>query len=248
MNYKILIIEDDAFVRRNIEELLHEEGYGTIVSANGKEGIENVKRTLPDLIICDIMMPELNGFKVKEILNRSDETFDIPLIYLTAKTDAADLRIGMNLGADDYIFKPYKSDDLLRAVNLKLSKHERLIAKIENKKNKEFAEDETLFIGIHQKLRTKINNIVYIKAENQYTTIHLSSGKFYYLRKSLTYWENTFPKTIFKRIHRSCIVNLNFVEKIEKQKNGSLKLKLINSPELFTVGRRFAENIKTNIL
>jgi len=249
MEQKILIIEDEIQVQENIEQLLQEEGYSTIVSANGKDGIEKVRIDPPDLIICDIMMPGINGYKVKKLLNRDDEAFDIPLIFLTAKTDISDLRKGMDLGADDYIFKPYKSGDLLRTISRKLEKRERLVTKIENSdKTKKFKSDETLFIGIHKKLRAKIKSIIYIEADNQYSIIHLITGKFYYLRKSLTYWEKILPETIFKRIHRSYIINLEYVEKIDKCKNGSLKLTLENIPQEFTVSRRFAGNIKSNIM
>ena len=146
---KILIIEDDPIVQENLDVLLNEEGFSTIVASNGLEGLDKVKSSNPDLIICDVMMPGINGYRVKEILNKADETFDIPLIFLTAKTNIKDLRQGMNLGAEDYIFKPYKADDLLRVINQKLSMRERLIAKIVsvNKKNK-FNESESLFIGI----------------------------------------------------------------------------------------------------
>ena len=246
---KILIIEDDPNVQANLAQLLDEEGFNTIVASNGKEGLEKVKINNPDLIICDVMMPGIDGYRVKEILNKADETFDIPLIFLTAKTNIKDLRQGMNLGAEDYIFKPYKTDDLLRVINQKLSMRERLIAKIVsvNKKNK-FNESESLFIGIQKKITAKIKSIVYIRADNQYTVIHLTTGKIFYLRKSLSYWEKVLPESIFKRIHRSHIINIKFIEQIEKQKNNTLKVILKNIPQEFSVSRRYAANIKTNIL
>ncbi len=248
MRNKILIIEDDILVRENLKQLLEEEGFETEVAENGEVGIKKAQMFNPDLIICDILMPVVDGYKVKEVLNNHDETFDIPFVFLTAKTRIEDLRKGMGLGADDYIFKPYNSLELLRIIEKKLNKQERLIEKIRRKNNNSFQEEQTLFVGFHQKEKIDIKSIDYIKAENQYTFIHLISGKYYYFRKSLSYWEKKLPETLFKRIHRSYIINVRTIEKIEKGKNGLLKVNIKNISKDFFVSRKFAKNIKRFIL
>ena len=123
---KILIIEDNLEVRENLEEILELYGYETESAENGKVGVEKALKTLPDLILCDIMMPELDGFGVINILSKKQETAGIPFVFLTAKSEKADWRRGMNLGADDYITKPFYKDELLKVVEMRLQKSEAL--------------------------------------------------------------------------------------------------------------------------
>ncbi len=118
----ILVIEDNQDIRENIAELLNLSGYETIEAEDGNEGVKLALEHLPDLILCDIMMPKLDGYGVLHILSRHDETLRIPFIYLTAKTDKLDVRKGMTLGADDYITKPYDESDLLTAIENRLKK------------------------------------------------------------------------------------------------------------------------------
>src|SRR6187399_2727653 len=119
---KILLIEDNLEVRENTAEILSLANYNVVVAENGKVGVEIAQREKPDLIICDIMMPELDGYGVLHILNKKSETAGIPFIFLTAKTEKADIRKGMNLGADDYLTKPFDDTDLLNAIEARLQK------------------------------------------------------------------------------------------------------------------------------
>ena len=119
---KILIIEDNPDVRENTTEILALAGYEVIAAPNGKLGVAQAQKEKPALIICDIMMPELDGYGVLHILNKKDETAGIPFIFLTAKTEKTDIRKGMNLGADDYLTKPFDDTDLLNAIEARLRK------------------------------------------------------------------------------------------------------------------------------
>ena len=119
---KILLIEDDETVRENTAELLDLGGYEVITASNGKIGIDSAKKHRPDLIICDIMMPELNGYGVLQILSKNSTLNSIPFIFLSAKTDTLDIRKGMNLGADDYLTKPYDESELFSAIESRLEK------------------------------------------------------------------------------------------------------------------------------
>jgi DNA-binding response OmpR family regulator len=119
---KILLIEDNSDVRENTTEILELAGYNVIAAPNGKIGVDLAQKNKPDLIICDIMMPELDGYGVLHILARKVETSTIPFIFLTAKTEKTDIRKGMNLGADDYLTKPFDDTDLLNAIEARLRK------------------------------------------------------------------------------------------------------------------------------
>ncbi len=119
---KILLIEDNPDVRENTAEILELAGYEVLTAPHGKTGVELAQAEKPDLIICDIMMPELDGYGVLHILSKKPETAGIPFIFLTAKTEKTDIRKGMNLGADDYLTKPFDDTDLLNAVEARLRK------------------------------------------------------------------------------------------------------------------------------
>ncbi len=120
---KILLIEDNVDVRENTAEILALANYDITTASNGKEGVEIAKTLLPDLIVCDIMMPELDGYGVLHVLSKKPETAKIPFIFLTAKAEKTDVRKGMNLGADDYLTKPFDDTDLLNSIEIRLRKN-----------------------------------------------------------------------------------------------------------------------------
>ena len=122
MKKKILIIEDHEEVRENTAEILELAGYDVLEAPHGKTGVNLAKKSLPDLIICDVMMPELDGYGVLHMLSRDPETAGIPFVFLTAKAEKTDLRKGMNMGADDYITKPFEDLELLDAIEMRLKK------------------------------------------------------------------------------------------------------------------------------
>ena len=129
---KILLIEDDIVLRENTAELLELSEYDVMTAQNGKIGIEKVKNSTPDIIVCDIMMPELDGYGVLEQLSEDEMTRHIPFIFLSAKTERKDVRKGMDLGADDYITKPFTEDELISAIESRIAKA--LILKDEREK------------------------------------------------------------------------------------------------------------------
>lgn len=119
---KILLIEDDVVLRENTSELLELFNYQVVSAPNGKIGVEVAKEVLPDIIVCDIMMPELDGYGVLQALTQNATTQHIPFIFLSAKTERKDVRRGMDLGADDYITKPFSEDELISAIESRLAK------------------------------------------------------------------------------------------------------------------------------
>jgi len=120
----ILVIEDNLEIRENLSEILELDGYEVIQASDGKDGVAKAQSDLPDLILCDIMMPNLDGYGVIHMLSRNPQTMRIPFIFLTAKSEKEDVRKGMSLGADDYIVKPFDETDLLTAVENRLKKFE----------------------------------------------------------------------------------------------------------------------------
>lgn len=121
---RILVIEDTFEVRDNLCEILELAGYEVQGAPEGKEGVAVAKKWLPDLILCDVMMPNLDGFGVLKILGNNPQTANIPFIFLTAKAEKKDFRKGMGLGADDYLTKPFDDTQLLEAIETRLKKNE----------------------------------------------------------------------------------------------------------------------------
>jgi len=129
MNFmlKILIIEDEDSIRENIIELLLSEGFQAFGAAQGQPGIELACQHQPDLIVCDIMMPDIDGYTVLTELQKQPLLANIPFIFLTAKSEREDLRLGMELGADDYITKPFTPIELLSAIRTRLKKQQQYL-------------------------------------------------------------------------------------------------------------------------
>jgi CheY-like chemotaxis protein len=157
---KVLIIEDNNDLRENTAEILQLAGYEVETAENGKEGVKLATTIRPDIIVCDIMMPELDGYGVKQLLSQHVSTKDIPFIFLTAKAEKTDFRKGMNLGADDYLTKPFDEADLLNSIKIRIEKQDAvqkgfslsgfnfttLLEKaIEHKKPTVFPKKDTLF-------------------------------------------------------------------------------------------------------
>lgn len=132
---KILLIEDNQEIRENTAEILGLANYQVLEAENGKIGVEMAKQETPDLIICDIMMPVLDGYGVLHMLSKNPDTATIPFIFLTAKSEKEDFRKGMKMGADDYLIKPFDDLELLDAIEMRLKKSE--IIRTEFNKNAE---------------------------------------------------------------------------------------------------------------
>lgn len=122
MPHSILVIDDNKDIRENTAEILDLAGYKTFMAENGKSGVELALKEKPSIIVCDIMMPELDGYGVLHLVRKNPGTQHIPFIFLTAKTERSDFRKGMEMGADDYITKPFEDIELLNAVEVRLKK------------------------------------------------------------------------------------------------------------------------------
>lgn len=176
---KILIIEDNMEVRENLEEILELSGYEVITAEDGKVGVEKALASPPDLILCDVMMPRLDGFGVLNILSKKSQTSDIPFVFLTAKAEKTDFRRGMNLGADDYVTKPFYKDELLAVLETRLEKSDRLRQKF----------DQT-----EHGLRAFINEA---KGYEELTKLSEERKTKVYKKRDLVFEEGDFPRYLF---------------------------------------------------
>jgi CheY-like chemotaxis protein/anti-sigma regulatory factor (Ser/Thr protein kinase) len=130
---KILVIEDEEAVRTIIVEMLDAEGFNVLEAENGVIGAQLAHEYLPDLVLCDVTMPQMDGHAVLKALRQDASTMTMPFVYLTAKADWADVRQGMELGADDYLIKPFKRDELLKAISTRLAKQSVIAAQTQSK-------------------------------------------------------------------------------------------------------------------
>lgn len=189
---KILIIEDNKDVRENIAEILELAGFVAEQAVNGKDGVSKAKYLIPNLIICDIMMPELDGYGVLKILAEDTITAAIPFIFLTAKAELVDMRKGMNMGADDYLTKPFEDADLLKAIEVRLGKVNALQVDYQNSVN-----------GIEQLINTAITlndfdniskdrkRIVFKKKQPIYTIDNIPRGIYFIEKGSIKTFNTT---------------------------------------------------------
>jgi len=176
---KILLIEDNKDVRENTAEILSLAQYNVITAVNGKEGVEIAQKEKPDLIICDIMMPVLDGHGALHLLSKNEETSGIPFIFLTAKAERSDFRKGMEMGADDYLTKPFDDVELLNAIESRLRKNEIL--------KKEFAKS---IEGLSDFI-SEAKSIESLKKLSESHDVRM------YRKKDIIYKEGAYPKGIY---------------------------------------------------
>jgi DNA-binding LytR/AlgR family response regulator len=248
---KILIIEDDSLIIDSIQDLFEYEGYEVFLAGNGSEGITSAKKNLPDIIVSDIAMPGISGYDVLRELQIDETTVGIPFIFLTAKVEKSDFRLGMELGADDYITKPFKLDELLRAVETRIRKNEEKKSHLPvmlNEPERKLSDEDHIFIqDKNHPAFIKVENIMHIAAEAEYSNIFLSDGKKILIRRLLKKWETMLPDKSFLRISRSAIINLNHLAKIEKWFNNSYVVYMKGAKEPLIISRRYAVMLRSRL-
>ncbi|MBK9580144.1 MAG: response regulator [Fibrobacterota bacterium] len=157
MSRRILVIEDESSIRENIREMLEAEGFEITEAADGTEGVRKSVEHAPDLVVCDVNMPGMDGFQVLASLRASTDTLHVPFLFLTARADRTSLRRGMELGAEDYLTKPFSRQELLAAVGTRLSRSESLAATYRNQLG---ALRNTLARALPHELLTPLNGIL----------------------------------------------------------------------------------------
>jgi CRP-like cAMP-binding protein len=179
MSKTILVIDDNTDIRENTAEILELAGYKTLTAENGKQGVALAMQEKPSVIVCDIMMPELDGYGVLHLLRKHPETENIPFIFLTAKTERGDFRKGMEMGADDYITKPFEDIELLNAVEIRLKKLEILDQRYQPSQQ-----------GLTQFFKDVRDTGLVQKLSEQYLTE-------YYEKKQMLYQEGRRPRFLY---------------------------------------------------
>jgi CheY-like chemotaxis protein len=175
MKRKILIIEDNEDIREGTAEVLDLAGYETYTAANGKIGIDLALKHIPDVILCDVMMPELDGYGVLYLLQKNSKTTNIPFIFMTAKADRADMRKGMEMGADDYLTKPFDDLELFNAIESRLKKKQ----KLDNFKSSPI-DKQTIFFELKSKGKSRLfsnKQIIYVENDEPNYLYFIKKGQ-----------------------------------------------------------------------
>ena len=157
MMKKILVIDDAEFILESASTLLRFEGYDVYTAQDGEIGVELVLKTKPDLILCDISMPKLDGFGVLDRIRSNPETESIPFIFLTAFTEKTNMRAGMEKGADDYLIKPYTRDELISAIDAQWNKHSRIEKQVQGKVEEV---GRSVTYALPHEFRTVLNEVI----------------------------------------------------------------------------------------
>jgi len=238
---RILVLEDDDSIRMPLVDLLEANGYEVEAAPNGRIGIEMAREETPDLIISDIMMPEVDGYAVFEAMQSDPHTAVVPFIFLTAKTDPADVREGLGLGADDYITKPFEARDLLESIRVRLEKFQRISdAAVNINDANEFDQifikdgDSCWFVE-HEKLRL-------LESEDNYVRFFFDDEK-PLINRTLNYLEERLPARMFFRANRKQIINLKWIRNIQPWFSGGLLVTLKDGTKV-QMSRRAAQTFR----
>jgi CRP-like cAMP-binding protein/AmiR/NasT family two-component response regulator len=247
MNSKIMVIEDNVEMCANIASILKLANYEVITANSGRLGIELVQQNQPDLILCDIMMPDLDGYGVLHILSKDPATANIPFIYLTAKSEKKDFRTGMNLGADDYITKPFDGLELFNAIELRLKKNELIKTTFQNNVtdiNDFFIKTKQL-PGFHKISENRLSKIykkktfVFMEGAQPIYLYFISKGEI------KTYKSNNDGKELMTGIHRKGEF-IGFLPLLENKPNNETAV-VLKEAEIFLIPQQdFQTMIYTN--
>ncbi len=239
MSYTIMIIEDNVEMCENIASILTLGRYQVYTANSGKLGIEMVQQNQPDLILCDIMMPDLDGYGVLHILSKDPATANIPFVFLTAKTEQRDFRVGMNLGADDYITKPFDGLELLNVIELK-STFKNNITDIDDFFNKTRQLPDFQKLSDHRRSRVyKKKEFVFVEGEQPNYVYFIGKGEV------KTYKSNNDGKELITGLHRDGEF-IGFVSLLENKPNNESAIALKESQIYMIPQQDFLTLIYTN--
>ena len=222
---KILIVEDEQGIRDTLQEILELAGYAVLTACNGKIGYDVIVESQPDLVLCDVNMPELGGFELLEAVNQRyrDEIIP-PFLFLTAKVEAEGLRYGMSLGADDYIFKPFSTSDILKTVRLRLDKRINLLdQRPTNKTETVITDANKIALPCIDGLELiSFDKIIKCQADRAYCNFYLTDNRKILVSKPMKDFEDVLSNKNFLKVHKSTIVNIQHIEKFFRGKAGYL--------------------------
>lgn len=251
---KILIIDDEESFCRFITRFLTKKGFDVLVASEGRSGVGLAAEKLPNLIVCDLIMPGMSGYEVLATLRTDDRLADIPIIFLTGQSEPREVRAGMNLGADDYLTKPVNLEDFLGAIQVRLGRQQ------SQKRRHQQALEQALRLrpqprpGLGdplqatflvktptEKLLVKVGDIERIMAYGEYTWVYWHGhAKGALFRKSLKQWLAELPGATFIRVHRRAIVNLARLDRIERLPGGRMQVRLRDFADPIPVSLRLS--------
>ena len=224
----ILIIEDDKNIRESLEDLLQLSGYQVSTAINGKEGFDVILEDKPDLVLCDVNMPELDGFELLGAINQRLKN-EIPpvFLFLTAKVNKEDIRHGLSLGADDYILKPFDPSNVLEIIKMRLNKRDVLLKKSSTsnvKRNERFAFNKIALPSEDGLVLIPFTDIVKCQADRAYCNFHTKDGQTILVSKAMKEFEQILLEHNFIKVHKSSIVNIDFISNYISGRGGYLKM------------------------
>ncbi len=249
---KILLIDDEEAFREVTGQLLLKHGFEFLAASDGREGLRRAGESLPDLILCDLLMPEMNGYAVLAALRDDERLAETPVIFLTAESEPAEVRRGMNLGAEDYLIKPASILDLVGAIKARLDRRQsercrraKQVKRARRLARRRLARQDAaalladspltgsfLIKTLKEKQLVKNDEIKSIIAFGEYSRVYWDkSAQGVLLRKSLKRWQSELPSEQFIRVHRRAIVNLAFLDRVERLPAGRLQVHLRDMPE-----------------
>lgn len=264
----ILIIEDDQAFVFSVTRLLSGRGYHVLAASDGRAALDLAATSRPDLILCDVELPTIDGYEVLRLLRQNQEIAHIPVILLTGRSDKRDVRAGMNLGADDYLTKPVSAADLLQSVQARIERR-RFHEKRAQRRAEPVAQpvpsqtgdpgtpeanaltDQPAQSNRSVLVRTaagsrvvQVHQITHLTADGEYSRVFWVEGKGVMVRKSLKSWAAELPASLFIRVHRNTLVNAAYVESVYSPGGGRLALGLRGRPEPIQVSLRLAARVK----
>jgi DNA-binding LytR/AlgR family response regulator len=246
------LIYNESVNIKNLNIILTNAGFNTYLAEDVSNGIEIARIYTPNLIICDLIE---NGRPVTEVikeLSEHERTKIIPLLFLSSNPDFNEMRRIMNSGADDYIPFPINENELIESINIRLKKYASIKEKYDSL-SKETIEasgqlpiiEDHILVKIGTNLRIiKFDEILCVSASKEYTEIITKDSKKYIIRKSLKKWIDILPSISFLQIHRSTIININFIDSMKKLSESSYEIALVNCKTPFHVSIRNAKKIK----
>lgn len=234
---KLLLVEDDSAIRETLSDILEFSGYEVTTAENGKEGLDKILDFKPDMVICDVNMPVLNGYELLGAINQRLAPELLPsFIFLTAKVDIKDIREGMNLGADDYVTKPFDHNELLRIIKLRLEKRAVRFSDKDASAPNTHSESIKTVLSSEKEFNkiaipssdglqmVNINEIIRCEADRAYCNFYIENKSKLTVSKPLKDFEDFLLAKNFLKTHKSHIVNIEHIEKYVKGVNGHLVL------------------------
>ncbi|GEM_PF-251908 len=247
---KILVVEDDSGIRESLLDILQISGYDVLTASNGKEGFQIIMDESPDLVVCDVNMPVINGYELLGALNQRMQDEILPsFIFLTAKVDQKDIRYGMNLGADDYVTKPFNHNELLSIIKMRIEKREKISGLNQQQQTKEVVEkinhelNETVNTSKINKLAiptsdglqfVPFDDIIRCEADRSYCNIHVINNVRLTVSKPLKEFEEILLANQFIKIHKSHIINLTHITKYIRSTSSYIVMSDRSTPPVST--------------